>query len=319
MARRRRLAPLWVLLSVLLGRRDAAALASSSPSKCDPQCQFTVPPSDEPACRVYGAGSSSSAATVPFYRANATCLAALNVSMAGISLERLLAACPNKEDGATTTTDGAADEATGLANLIMDGSDEASMVEADYVMSQYPDYFEISNSTGRYQLRPFVSDRLGQQVDCIQAPLLCWNELKIYLSTDPGGLESMAATCAGLRDRFRARSAREQSEARRALCLRGASSSSSSEASEALSSDAALPACEPLAQQVAEAAGGSAGCDAAAAPADPGQIPADCEPAANASGGGGTSGGSGGRGSRGGELVLAFVLGLWAIIPISVP
>jgi hypothetical protein len=164
--------------------------------------------------------------------------------------------------------------------------------EADYLKSMHPAFFELNNSTGQYQLRPFISDRLGQQVDCAQSQAFCWEAINIWFSTEADGQQAYAKLCASLYDRFQNQSAREQTEARRVLCIQGPSSAAST--------------CEPLARQVAEVAGNSSDCEAVTVSADASQIPTVCEPLD------GTS--SSGRSQRGGtELVLTFVVGLLAL------
>lgn len=255
-----------LVLSALL-LPGASVVAAST---CDPACNFTIPAANESTCRVYGAGS---AAAVPFYRANSSCLEAYNVSETRLSLEELLITCPN--------ADGTGADPVRLLSILRGESQQQgnrSQAEADYVKSLFPNFFEYNNATGHYELMPVVSDGLGQQVDCSESLAICWEVINIYLSTSEEGPKILVDVCLNLRDRFRRQSEREQGEIRRVLC--------------GLSTEP-LPVCEPLATQVRDVAANStsssSSCDALSAPAMPSDVPKDCQSGDGQDGG--TSGG----------------------------
>jgi hypothetical protein len=204
-----------------------------------------------------------------------------NVTGTRISLEDLLLLCPNE--------DGTGADATRLTNLMKEAN-----AEAEYVKSLYPDFFELNNSTGEYQLKNSISDRLGQQVDCTQSQAFCWEAIKIWFSTNAAGEQAFAGLCNTLYNRFQKQSIKRQAEIRRVLCIQGSS--------------AAMSSCEPLASQVLRIASNASGCDAVSVPAEANQIPSSCEPGDGATGGGNGKSASL-PGPRTGGLLL-FLLGV---------
>ena len=255
------------LVSICLAFRNFLAAADD----CFPPCNFTLA-NETSTCRVYGVVGSS---VVPFYRANESCLETYNISYTRLDLEDLLVVCPDAM--------GNNPDVTALTNILRLGGNS----ESNFLKQQFPQYFELNNSTGNYELKSSVLDRHGAPVDCQSTPGLCWDVLKIYFGALSEGKAKVIELCGLLHKRFTAQSMREQSDVRRLLCGLGSS-----------------PACEPLFDQVKQYASNNT-CDALAVPADQSQVPSGCD---SSNGGNGNAGNSGSR--RIGVSVLAAMLGV---------
>lgn len=163
---------------------------------CEP-CLFNTPPLREANdCSVYSVYKDT---LQPWYRANETCLGALNISQAAVPKNRMWGICPyaNENDASNT-----------LLTLFVRGTNSSA---SQAVRSLYPDFF--NNET--LDLNPTVPGTQGQIVNCTVSDDLCWNEVGIFFYFYP---EELGRVCSQLHVVQKASLIQEQAAAREALC-----------------------------------------------------------------------------------------------------
>ena len=204
---------LLVILSVFL------PLTTTAEPTCEPCFFNTAPVLEDQDCSVYSAYDDSIQA---WYRANETCLEALNISLAAVPKDRMWGMCPYANENEASNT---------LLTLFVRSSSSSNNnnnTAAQSIRRMYPAFFH--NAT--LELLPTVPGTQGQIVNCTVSEDLCWNEFSILFALQP---TELGRVCAQLHVAQKASLIQEQAAAREALC-----------ASRSNNDPTALDVCQPL-------------------------------------------------------------------------
>ncbi len=183
--------------------------------KCE-ACLFnTAPLREDKDCSVYSVYQDTTLQA--WYRANETCLQALNISQAAVPKDRMWGICPYSNENDASNT---------LLTLFVRNDNSSA---AQSVRSMYPDFFH--NET--LELNPTVPGAQGQIVNCSVSDDLCWNEFGVFFVLNP---EELGRVCSQLHVAQKASLIQEQAAAREALC--------------GTTNDTSLDVCQPLWQQI---------------------------------------------------------------------
>jgi hypothetical protein len=161
------------LLPLLLTLSIASVTGQSSVFGAEPQCActFQVQAEEEPTCAVYGQDNSGE--LVDFDRISESCLAALAISERVLEVDRLFLICPYANETHVSVSNF-------MTYIQLYDTPTTNAIKSD---PEFTQWFQTRDD-GSVDIVDSITTSRGVTYDCTKNAPLCWNEIKIFFTTE---------------------------------------------------------------------------------------------------------------------------------------